>query len=188
MSAPYGTFIKNTVKNNKPPTKALSYFILQFVIDAVATSSLVSVNTAKVFNSNLHPSFQELKNLDSSFTTLITTYYDSATQELYPSDWKDKKTVTTFWWFANQVNVTVEATPLNNDLIKDIQDEMIDLLCNNANIYTNNLDQGGAGLQLFLNPRQNIITENQIFMEGENPQRPNFITITLTIVSKIHLG
>lgn len=188
MPAPYGTFTKQTLDHNQPNTKALNYFVLQMITDAIATSSLDLVNNAKAYLWFQHPNFQELKNADSTFTTLISIVDDQATRALYPQNWKDKGETVPFWFWPMQINTTIEATPENNILIIDVRDDIVDLLTKNALKYTNSNNQGGVS-QIYSNlPSLNIITEDFIIQEGQNTNKPNYLTSSLTIVFKISLG
>jgi len=188
MPAPYGTFTKATTNRYQPNTKALNYFALQLVTDAVATSSIPLVSNAKSYFWDSHPNFQELKNTTNNFTTLISLQHDQQTQLLYPNDWKDKSKSVKFWYWAMMVNTTIEASPLNNDLIQDVHDEMVDLLTLNNATYTNSISQGGAGIQYHNITDLNVLVEDTILKEGENIDRPNYLTSSLTIILKVYLG
>lgn len=188
MPAPYGTFTKSTLNHNQPNTKALNYFVLQLITDAIATSALPAVNTAKPFFWFQHPNFQELKNADPTFTTLITVAEDQVTRELYPQNWRDKGEAVPFWFWAMQINTTIEASPANNVLIMDVKDELINLLTKNAYSYSNSVNQGGVS-QIYSNlSNLNTLTEDLVVQEGTDPNKPNFVTSSLTIVFKISLG
>lgn len=188
MPAPYGIFNKQTLDHKQPNTKALNYFVLQMVTDAIATSSLQSISSAKAFLWLQHPNFQQLKNVNPNFTTLITVVEDQATRELYPQNWRDKGEAVPFWFWAIQINTTIEASPQNSILIMDLKDEMINLLTKNATNYTNSINQGGVSKVYSNLSTLNILTEDLILQEGENNNKPNYLTSSLTIVFKITLG
>jgi len=188
MPSPYGNFTKSTLNHNQPNTKALNYFALQFITDAIVTSAIPGVNTAKAFLWDQNPNFQLIKNADPAFTTLITVSHDFASQELLTMNWREKGGLVPFWWWAIDIHTTMEATPANNNLISDVNDELVNLLTKNTGVYTNSINQGAGGVIYNTTPSQNLITENQIFKEGQNPERPNFVTSVLTTIMKVYLG
>lgn len=189
MPAPYGTFTRDVIENNQPISKDLNYFVLQFITDAIAQSALTRLqNNARAYLWDMHPNFQQLEAQIDGFNTLVSIIHDEATQELLPNNWQDKREEVPFWQWAMDVHTTIPYSPVNNDVIQDVHDEMIKLLTSNAGTYDNSISQGACTQIYNMIPRLNKLTEKQVLKEGNNVDRPTFLTSRLTIIFKINLG
>lgn len=176
----YGTFTRNIIQNNQPDYKQFDYFVLRMLTDALPISPqpILANSTFVDFLEN-YSNLQELQN-KGNYKALITVTHDGVTQNLYPNETDQYSKVTTFWQRPYVIRLSLFASPENNELIKVLQRELLDLLVYNEQEYIE------TSTSLKCNTNANRILENFITFNGEDPNKPNFITFTTTILFKIY--
>lgn len=168
---PFGTFVKRTVVRRQSNNKNLQYFIEQMIDDAIKTSSIPTLAGAKVVPTDLYANQAKLNE-----SCLITVSDDMIDED----DSRDKLKTTKTWTKFYTIRMSIDNTPGNQDLIKQIHDELRDLLTLNDGPYSNTAP--GTITETYSNrPLHNLLIEEQILYEGDNQERPSYLTSILSI-------
>lgn len=181
------SFVKSTWDFKQPNTKALGQFVGQMIDAAVKTSDNVIIKGAYVAPYYLYPSESMLAENKIKTNCIITYAHDEATQELYPDTSRTMGKTVDIWHVPYVINARIEnilPKEINTnpaEIIIDIKDELIDLLCFNDGEYTNT----DSATETFKNrPLHNNLLESVIVHEGT--QTPSHYTASLTILFTIY--
>jgi hypothetical protein len=187
MPAPYGVFTRNILINNQPDPFELDYFVSKMVEDASNASTNTYLNNATVGLQERLLSFQEIQNSVSSNQVVISIAPEQEFQSLYDdAAYRHHKTLTQ-WFRVVTITTTIKNEPLsNNDEIKKIHKEIINLLTLNKSTYTN--DSIGQSTEIYSNNTSyNRLISQTVLNEVETSKnRIGFLQSKITILFKIY--